>query len=216
MENMEETMEATEEISTFNIPAEYMHLKKTFAAAIMNIPVSSFYRKYIDTGIISLMEDAAGKERIPFSELVRVFGEQATNKLRQHLNSFPIPSNGKNGSSPDSLEEELEDLHSKIEKIRLEEKLKALQEKLFDRETWISDREKQLLERNQIIQEQREQIRLLEKKVYGLLENKTQQIETLSPEGLKQKEILKNLQEQVESLKQAQEKKGWIKRIFKI
>jgi hypothetical protein len=202
-------METEIDTQNIKIPAAYQHLKKTIAAEIMDIPTSSFYRKYLDTGMISLSMDIKGKERIAFSELVRVFGEQAIKNLHKHINSLSNPSDGKNGDIENFPETDWKIYGSsnfEIERVRFEEQIKGLQQRLSDKEDWIRDRDKQLEEKNQLIQEQRGQIQSLESKVYGLLENKK-----TPPDN-----ELKELKKQFNEMKQAQENKSWLAKFFKL
>src|SRR5690348_5898066 len=69
------------------IPAEYQRLKVTKAYEIMEIPRATFYRKYLDTGKITVSIDSEDKKYIDFSELYRVFEGRATQALMRHLNN---------------------------------------------------------------------------------------------------------------------------------
>ena len=58
----------------------------TISEAIRQSPVgrTSFYTKYIDTGIITVSESNQGKRYIDSSELVRVFGDSLTLSSSEH------------------------------------------------------------------------------------------------------------------------------------
>lgn len=161
-------METFYSTQTPNIPISFQHVKKSLAARIMEIPPSSFYRKYIDSGLISTIKNHQGKELVPFSELIRIFGEEAIQKFHKFsISSQNLPM--AEGGIPNSFQNNQSII---IERIRLEEEIKHLQQRLHDREEWVKDRNNQLEEKNRLLQEQRDQIRTLENKVYGLLENR--------------------------------------------
>ena len=58
----------------------------TISEAIRQSPIgrTSFYTKYIDTGIITVSESNQGKRYIDSSELVRVFGDSLTLSESEH------------------------------------------------------------------------------------------------------------------------------------
>lgn len=58
----------------------------TISEAIRQSPIgrTSFYTKYIDTGIITVSESNQGKRYIDSSELVRVFGDSLTLSKPEH------------------------------------------------------------------------------------------------------------------------------------
>lgn len=58
----------------------------TISEAIRQSPIgrTSFYTKYIDTGIITVSESNQGKRYIDSSELVRVFGDSLTLSKSEH------------------------------------------------------------------------------------------------------------------------------------
>lgn len=47
----------------------------TEAAKLANISRATFYRSYINTGVVSVIADPKGKKKVDTSELLRVFGQ---------------------------------------------------------------------------------------------------------------------------------------------
>ena len=59
---------------TKNVPKKYQRLTKTEAFTLVGEAKSTFYRKYLNGGEISVSTDESGKEYIAIDELIRVFG----------------------------------------------------------------------------------------------------------------------------------------------
>jgi len=175
-------MEAFSSTQIPSIPTSFQQVKKSIAAKIMEIPPSSFYRKYIDSGLISTIKNEQGKELVPFSELIRIFGEEALQKFHKFsISSQNIPMEENEISNSFQNNQSLI-----IERIQLKEEIKHLQQRLHDKEEWVKDKNNQLEEKTRLIQEQREQIRTLENKVYGLLENRKNELQNTDKSVLKQ------------------------------
>jgi len=179
--------------TTFPIPTEFQKMSITKAHEVMSIPRTSFYRNYLDNGEISIKTDDQGKKYIDFSELYRVFGEEALQKVSVYPRDTPKSQFGESGTQKNSLRDtETYPVHTEllIENAKLKERTEALQERIS--------------EKDNIIQRQNAQIEKLEGKVSNLLEDKSKSAATLpDPASLAeriQKELLSSMKGHLETL----------------
>ena len=196
------------------IPAAYEKLKITQAYKLMSISRTTFYRNYLDSGLISIHKDAENKSYIPFSELYRVFGELATQKLMVHTNTVPIEQNGDLGTQrdiPNTNGAFLEYHNLKSEKTLLEERIQALNDKLSDREVILK-------EKNTFIARQERRIETLEGQISHLLEDKSKknndnlqskQSSSPSEEVLQLKQMVQTLTESLQQEQAHRQKPFW-------
>jgi hypothetical protein len=152
-------------IESFVIPTEYQRLKVTQAYQLMGIPRATFYRKYIDTGKISISSESDQKKYIDFSELYRVFGERATQSLMRHL---------KSDSKVDIGESEILEHPEKGSWEYFETALKATQlEGEVDKlKSLLIEKVERMNEKDAIIEEQKLRILGLEMRYERFLEDK--------------------------------------------
>lgn len=82
----------------------------TEAAKLANVSRATFYRSYINTGVVSVIADPKGKKKVDTSELLRVFGQL-------HRDSETPPENVK-VDTVDTKDNDGEALRSEVELLK--------------------------------------------------------------------------------------------------
>lgn len=156
------------------IPAEFQKMTITKAHELMGISRTTFYRNFLDNGKITISSDEQGRKFIAFSELYRVFGEEAIQKILGQQQDIPKNGIGESGTQPEHEWDNGKILGTPsghvsmlVENARLLERVEALQERL-------KDREERLREKDLLISRQDRRIEALEGQVTNLLEDKSQ------------------------------------------
>jgi hypothetical protein len=151
-------------MTTFSIPTEYQKLSVKKAALLSGVPRTSFIRKYLESGRITLLKEADGTDYITYDELYRIFGETATQNLKAYMSGQLVgqgvqPDFGKNEhivAHDQKHETSLLDIE-KTHKLELE--LARIQGER-DRLSALLDEKSRLVDEKQsLILDQKEQIR---------------------------------------------------------
>lgn len=151
-------------MTTFPVPVEYQKMSVKKAALFADVPRTSFIRKYLETGQISLQKELDGTDFISFDELYRVFGEPITQNLQRHLSGQQIGHtdqdvHGKNEHVHNFLKSsvdrplDIKTLHDlELQLVRTQGEQARLQA-LLDEKSRLAE------ERLSVISEQKDQIR---------------------------------------------------------
>lgn len=218
-------------MTTFSIPTEYQKLSVKKAALLSGVPRTSFIRKYLESGRITLLKETDGTDYITYDELYRVFGETVTQNLKAYMSGQLIGQGvqsgfGKSeqGGSPDQNNEvSLMDI-GKTHRLELE--LVRVQGERDRLNALLDEKSRLVDEKQSLIQDQKEQIRRYFEELQitrRLLEDKTLKSETgfqSSSQITAQQEQIAGLERQLADLfdslvKQKQEKaKGFWAKLF--
>lgn len=201
-------------MTTLSIPPEYQKLSVKKAALLANVPRTSFIRKYLETGQISVQKGPDGTDFISFDELYRIFGETITQNLRLQLSGqltgHGVQSeNGKNEhvTIPDQNTSVIPVDSEKMHKLELE--LVRTQGERDRLEALLTEKARLLEERQVIIQEQKEQMRRYFDELQTtrrLLEDKTVKGDNTFqgiPQLVTQQEQIGSLERQLSSLSES-------------
>jgi hypothetical protein len=191
-------------MTTFSIPTEYQKLSVKKAALLSGVPRTSFIRKYLESGRITLLKELDGTDYITYDELYRIFGETVTQNLKAYMSGQLIGQGvqsdfGKNEhivAHDQKHETSLLDIE-KTHKLELE--LARIQGER-DRLSALLDEKSRLVDEKQsLILDQKEQIRRYFEELQitrRLLEDKTLKLD----EGIPNNPLITAQQEQIAGL----------------
>jgi hypothetical protein len=218
-------------MTTFSIPTEYQKLSVKKAALLSGVPRTSFIRKYLESGRVTLLKESDGTDYITYDELYRLFGETVTQNLKTYMSGQLVGQGvqsdiGKNeqGVAHDQNHEmsllDIEKTHKlELELVRIQGERDRLNA-LLDEKVRLVD------EKQSLIQDQKEQIRRYFDELQitrRLLEDKTLKSDVgipSNPQITTQQEQISALERQLADLsdslaKQKQEKeKGFWAKLF--
>ena len=97
----------------------------TEAAKLANVSRATFYRSYINTGVVSVIADPKGKKKVDTSELLRVFG-QLHRDSETPPKDVKVDTVGKKNNDGETLRLEVELL--KIKLAAAEQQVQTLQQ----------------------------------------------------------------------------------------
>ena len=218
-------------MTTFSIPTEYQKLSVKKAALLSGVPRTSFIRKYLESGRITLLKEMDGTDYIAYDELYRIFGETVTQNLKAYISGQLVghgvqPDFGKNEqviSHDQSNEVSLLDIE-KTHKLELE--LVRIQGERDRLNALLDEKNRLVDEKQSLIQDQKEQIRQFFEELQitrRLLEDKTLKSDVgipSNPQIIAQQEQIFVLKRQLADLseslvKQKQERaKGFWAKLF--
>lgn len=218
-------------MTTFSIPTEYQKLSVKKAALISGVPRTSFIRKYLESGRITLLKEADGTDYITYDELYRVFGEIVAQNLKAYMSGQLIghgahADSGKNEQGVNHDQSQKKSL-ADIEKThKLELELAKIQGERDRLNALLDEKIRLVDEKQSLIQDQKEQIRRYFEELQitrRLLEDKTLKLDTgilSNPHISVQQEQIASLERQLADLsdsllKQKQEEtKGFWAKLF--
>ena len=151
-------------MTTFSIPTEYQKLSVKKAALFSGVPRTSFIRKYLENGRITLLKESDGTDYITYDELYRVFGETVTENLKAYMSGQLVGQGvqsdfGKNEhvvAHDQKHETSLLDIE-KTHKLELE--LVRIQGERDRLNALLDEKSRLVDEKQSLIQDQKEQIR---------------------------------------------------------
>lgn len=201
-------------MTTFSIPTEYQKLSVKKAALISGVPRTSFIRKYLESGRITLLKEADGTDYITYDELYRVFGEIVTQNLKAYMSGQLSgqgvhTGSGKNeqGVNPDqSHETSLVDIE-KTHKLELE--LARIQGERDRLNALLDEKSRLVDEKQSLILDQKEQIRRYFEELQitrRLLEDKAMKVDEPMPSSsmiMAQQEQLLSLEQKLSTLSES-------------
>lgn len=120
------------------------------AIKLSGVSRGTFYRKYLNEGVVSVTKSTDGKKQIDTAELLRVFGQLSAGNDTKPDNTKNIQSGqyGQHGQADHSAE--LEQLRKQLQEVKENEQ--RLRDEFLDRENWY----------RQQIEKQDDKIKLLE------------------------------------------------------
>lgn len=127
------------------------------AIKLSGVSRGTFYRKYLNEGVVSVTKSTDGKKQIDTAELLRVFGKLSMDAGTGLDNTKSVqPGHSGQHGQPDHSAE-LEQLRKQLQEVkenqrRLKESEQRLKDEFLDRESWY----------RQQIEKQDDKIKLLE------------------------------------------------------
>lgn len=191
-------------MTTFSIPTEYQKLSVKKAALLSGVPRTSFIRKYLESGRVTLLKELDGTDYITYDELYRIFGETVTQNLKAYMSGQLIGQGvqsdfGKNEQAIDHDQNHEVNLLDIEKTHRLELELVRIQGER-DRLSALLDEKSRLVDEKQsLIQDQKDQIRRYFEELQitrRLLEDKTLKLD----EGIPNNPLISAQQEQIAGL----------------
>lgn len=153
-------------MTAFKIPLEYQKMSVKKAASLVGIPRTSFIRKYLEKGKISVQKAHDGSDFILFDELYRLFGETLAQNVLSEISGQGGQVSGqgvhghfgRNGHPPMGVQNNLDRVVDIDRVHELELELVRLQGDKMRLEALLEERTRLAEERQSIIQEQKNQI----------------------------------------------------------